>query len=170
MADFRKALLDAILADGKIDEGEVKLLKKHFAGGKADAESIEFLLELRKAAKRTGGAEGVNPEFEKLFFGAVEKMVGAGSADKVKWLREKLFPGKKIDPKKVGAGEKGLLGKLGKLKEKSPELDALLKEAKGPEAEAPAAAAKAPAKPKAKGGAKAKKEEKPAAPPAPGPA
>jgi len=41
MADWRKLALDAILADGKIDEAEVRVLKKElWADGKIDDEEV----------------------------------------------------------------------------------------------------------------------------------
>ena len=50
--DFRKLALSAILADGKIDEAEGKLLAKALKGddGKYSSDGLKFLIELRETA------------------------------------------------------------------------------------------------------------------------
>jgi hypothetical protein len=148
--DWRKLALQAILADGKVDETEAKLLRKElWSGGKVDAEGLDFLVELRSAASRRAKASGeaLTPAFDKLFFSAVEgAVVGEGGtvgADKVAWLRSKVLGGgKKIDPGKIDAGSKAFLDRLHKkVKEKGPELEQFFKDAG-----VGAAPAKAPAK------------------------
>lgn len=104
MADFRKLALAAILADGKIDDAEVKVLGKELKGedGKIDAAGLDFLRDLRASAQKKAKAkkEDVSEVFEKFFFKVVSEAVLAdGKIDKeeVGWLRETLFADKKID-------------------------------------------------------------------------
>src|SRR5262249_42871594 len=53
MADWRKTAKAFLLADGGIDDREVAVLRKEvFADGKADETEVDFLLELRREAKR----------------------------------------------------------------------------------------------------------------------
>src|SRR4051812_31116586 len=104
MADWRKMAMSAILSDGKIDEGEVKILQKELKGadGKIDKAGIEFLLELRVAAqKKAKAASGeVGEAFEKFFFKVItENVLKDGKVDgkEAGWLRTNLFADKKID-------------------------------------------------------------------------
>jgi len=105
----------AILADGVIDEGEVKILRKAlWADGKISNSEVEFLIELRIAAQKKAKAkkEELTPVFEKLFFKAVEENVlkdGKIDAAEANWLRRALFADGKID-----AGEKKFLERLNK--------------------------------------------------------
>src|SRR5207253_2248516 len=53
MADWRKLSLALVLADGKIDEAEVKILRRElYADGKVDREEVDYLVELRTRAQR----------------------------------------------------------------------------------------------------------------------
>jgi len=53
MADFRKLAIATLLADGKIDDDEVKALRKElYEDGKIDKKEVEFLIELRNAAQK----------------------------------------------------------------------------------------------------------------------
>ena len=103
MADWRKLALEAILADGEIDDAEVRVLHKElWADGKIDAKEVEFLIELRNRAQKKAKAKGkdVNPKFETLFFKAIEQNVlrdGQISAKEADWLRKMLFADRKID-------------------------------------------------------------------------
>ena len=130
MADWRKLALEAILADGKIDDAEVRVLQKEFwADGKIDAKEVEFLIELRNRAQKKAKAKGkdVNPKFETLFFKAIEQNVlrdGQISAKEADWLRKMLFADGKID-----ADEKNFLKSLkSKAKKTSSQFDALYEE------------------------------------------
>jgi len=113
MADWRKLAVAALLADGVIDETEVKVLRKElWADGKIDREEVEFLIELRNAAQKKARKEPLNPAFEKLFFKAVEENVlqdGNIDDEEARWLREMLYADKKIDD-----NEKKFLGRLKK--------------------------------------------------------
>src|SRR5438067_8528872 len=84
-----------ILADGRIDDSEVEVIRRElYADGKIDREEVEFLIELRDAAKE------VAPSFERLFFQAVKQNVladGSVDAEEVEWLRRMLFADGKID-------------------------------------------------------------------------
>jgi uncharacterized membrane protein YebE (DUF533 family) len=128
MADWRKVALSAFLADGVIDETEVKILKKElWADGKIDKDEVEFLIDLRNLAQKKAKKEGLKPAFERLFFKAIEENVMAdGTIDneEARWLREMLFADRKID-----ANEKKFLARLKKAaKSTSPAFDRLYEE------------------------------------------
>ena len=112
MADWRKLALSAILADGVIDEAEVKILKKSlWADGVIDREEVKFLIELRNTAQKKATGD-LHPAFERLFFSAIEQNVladGKITAREANWLRTMLFADGKID-----ANEKKFLMKLKK--------------------------------------------------------
>lgn len=107
MADWRKMAMAAILADGAVDENEVKLLQRELKGadGKIDGEGLKFLLELRVAAhkKAKGAGVAVNEAFEKYFFKTMTDHVlkdGKVDAAGAGWLRTHLFADlKKVDDK-----------------------------------------------------------------------
>jgi uncharacterized tellurite resistance protein B-like protein len=125
MADWRKLAMAAILADGKIDDAEVKILRKElFADKKIDDEERDFLIELRNAAQKKAYRGQLRPAFEKLFFEAIENNVladGVIDAEEAKWLQKLIFADKKVDE-----GEKKFLERLKKgAKRTSPEFDAL---------------------------------------------
>lgn len=116
MADFRKLAIAALMADGKVDEGEVKVLQKGLKGddGKYDDEAIAFLVELRglagKKAKAAGGA--LADAFEKFFFkvmGDSAMKEGAIGAEGVTFLKDKMLGGGKADE-----GHYGFLSGLNK--------------------------------------------------------
>ena len=130
MADFRKLALEAILADGKIDDAEVKVLQRElWADGKIDAKEVAFLIELRNSAQKKAKAKQaeVNPKFETLFFKAIEQNVlrdGKISNKEATWLRKMLFADGKIDD-----NEKKFLNRIKKSATKtSPEFDQLFQE------------------------------------------
>jgi uncharacterized membrane protein YebE (DUF533 family) len=115
MANWRKVAIAALLADGKIDDTEVKVLRKElYADGKIDTEEVKFLIELREAAQKKAKARKrqVGGAFEKLFFKAIEDNVmkdGKIDEAEVRWLRNMLFADGKID-----ANEKKFLTRLKK--------------------------------------------------------
>ena len=113
MANWRKVALAAILADGQIDENEVKVLKKDlYADGVIDREEVEFLIELRNAAQKKAKGAELSASFERFFFKAVEDNVledGSIDAQEASWLRKMLYADKKID-----ANEKKFLARLKK--------------------------------------------------------
>jgi uncharacterized tellurite resistance protein B-like protein len=130
MADWRKLALEAILADGEIDEAEVRVLQKAlWEDGKIDAKEVEFLIELRNSAQKKAKAKKkeVNPKFERLFFKAIEENVlrdGQISAKEADWLRKMLFADRKIDD-----NEKQLLTRLKKAATKThPKFEQLYQE------------------------------------------
>jgi hypothetical protein len=129
MANWRKVALAAILGDGVIDDGEVKMLKKElWEDGRIDSEEVKFLIELRNAAQKKAGKGGqINPKFETLFFQAIsENVLKDGKIDtrEAKWLRDMLFADGKID-----AGEKKFLANLKKKATRtSPAFDQLYQE------------------------------------------
>ena len=127
MADWRKLAKNALLADGKIDDVEVKILRRElFADGKIDADEVKFLIDLRNTAQKKAKAANhrMNPKFESLFFKAIESNVlrdGKIDAEEANWLRSMLFADGKID-----ANEKKFLAKIKKgAKRTSPEFDKL---------------------------------------------
>jgi uncharacterized tellurite resistance protein B-like protein len=111
MADWKKVALAALLADGKIDDTEVKVLRKElYADGKIDKEEVQFLIELRNTAQKKAKGAELNPSFEKFFFKAVQDKVldnGVISTEEARWLRKMLYADNKID-----ANEKKFLTRL----------------------------------------------------------
>jgi hypothetical protein len=95
MADWQKLAAAAFLADGKIDDAEVKILQKElYADRKIDKKEVAFLCELRNKAKE------VTPAFTKFFFKAIKDNVlkdGVIDANEARWLREMLYADGKID-------------------------------------------------------------------------
>jgi hypothetical protein len=129
MANWRKVALDTILADGVIDDSEVRALKKAlWEDGRIDSDEVGFLIELRNAAQKKAGKGGkVNRKFEALFFQAITENVlkdGQIDAREAGWLRKMLFADGKID-----ANEKKFLSGLKKkAKKTSPAFDKLYQE------------------------------------------
>jgi uncharacterized tellurite resistance protein B-like protein len=103
MADFRKLAIATLLADGKIDDDEVRALRKElYQDGKIDKKEVEFLIELRNGAQKKAKAKQaeVNPTFTRLFFKAISDNVladGKIDAAEANWLRKMLFADGKID-------------------------------------------------------------------------
>jgi hypothetical protein len=125
MADWRKLAMAAILADGKIDDTEVKILRKELFGDKKiDDDERDFLIALRNAAQKKAYRGQLRPAFEKFFFEAIENNVladGVIDAAEAKWLQKLIFADKKVDD-----NEKKFLARLKKgARRTSPEFDAL---------------------------------------------
>ncbi|MFO0880282.1 MAG: hypothetical protein U0840_23295 [Gemmataceae bacterium] len=127
--EWRTICMDALLADGKIDEAEVKVLQKALKqkdDPKIHQEGLTFILELRLAATKKAKArkEELTEAFEKYFMKSVHDYVvkdGEISAYEANWLRENLFADKKIDDR-----EWALLQSLNKkAKKKAPEFEKL---------------------------------------------
>jgi hypothetical protein len=130
---WQKVAISTILADGEIDEAEVKALRRElWKDGKIDKDEVKFLIELRNAAQKKAKAANaeVNPKFEQLFFKAIEENVlkdGKIDAAEAKWLRAMLFADKKIDD-----NEKKFLARIKKsAKSVSPAFDKLYQECMG---------------------------------------
>ena len=130
MTDWRKLAMDALVADGQIDDAEVKLLQRVlWEDGKIDAKEVQFLIELRNTAQKKAKAKKttVNPKFETLFFKAIEENVlrdGQISAKEAEWLRKMLFADRKIDD-----NEKKFLTRIKKAAKKtSPAFERLYQE------------------------------------------
>jgi hypothetical protein len=130
MADWRKLAISTLLADGKIDNDEVKALRKElWEDGVIDRDEVKFLIELRNAAQKKAKAKKkyVNAKFTAMFFKAIEENVlrdGTIDATEAGWLREMLFADGKID-----ADEKKFLIRIKKAaKSTSPEFDRLYDE------------------------------------------
>jgi uncharacterized membrane protein YebE (DUF533 family) len=131
MADWRKLALAAILADGRIDDTEVKILKKElYADGTIDRDEVKFLVELRGLAQKKAKGEDLSPAFERFFFKAIEDNVmadGTIDAKEARWLRDMLYADKKID-----ANEKKFLKRLKQqARSTSSAFDALYEECMG---------------------------------------
>jgi hypothetical protein len=104
MADWKKTAKSFLLADGGIDDREVAVLRKElFADGKVDDIELDFLLELRRDAKR------LVPAFHFLVIDGIKSCCMTGDAIKpesVPQLRRWLMSGK------VGYVEKRYLEEL----------------------------------------------------------
>jgi hypothetical protein len=131
MADWRKVAMAAILADGKVDAEEVKVLQRELKGadGTVDDEGMKFLLELRETAQKKAKAkkEALTDSFEKFFFKVITDNVlkdGKVDAAEAGWLRKNLFADKKIDDKEW----EFMTTVNKKAKTKSPEFDQLYKD------------------------------------------
>jgi uncharacterized tellurite resistance protein B-like protein len=113
MADWRKVAIAALLADGIVDESEVKVLKKElYADGKIDKKEVEFLIDLRVAAQKKAKGEPLSSAFENLFFKAVQENVladGNIQAREVAFLRKAIMADGKVDD-----SEKSFLKRLKK--------------------------------------------------------
>jgi hypothetical protein len=125
MAEWRKLAITLTLADGKIDDDEVKVLRRElWADGRIDRDEVEFLIQLRNAAQKKAKKQPLNPKFESLFFKAIEENVledGDIDDTEARWLREMLFADKKID-----ANEMKFMSRLNKAaKGKSPAFEQL---------------------------------------------
>jgi uncharacterized tellurite resistance protein B-like protein len=130
MANWKKLAISTLLADGKIDDDEVKALRKElWEDGQIDQDEVRFLVELRNQAQRKAKAKKaeVNPKFMALFFKALEENVlkdGTIDAAEAGWLREMLFADGKID-----ADEKKFMVRLKKgAKSTSPQFNRLYDE------------------------------------------
>lgn len=130
MTDWRKLAMEALVADGQIDDNEVKLLQRVlWEDGKIDAKEVQFLIELRNTAQKKAKAKKLtlNPKFETLFFKAIEENVlrdGQISAKEADWLRKMLFADRKIDD-----NEKKFLNRVKKAATKtSPAFERLYQE------------------------------------------
>jgi hypothetical protein len=102
--DWREIALKAFLADGKVDEPEIAILKKELKAstGNYFQEGVTFLVQLRDAYTRKAKAkkEALSDVFENFFFKVVQDNVlkdGAISDHEAGWLRETLFADGKID-------------------------------------------------------------------------
>jgi len=127
MANWKKLAIALTLADGKIDDEEVKILRRElWSDGKIDDEEVRFLIELRNEAQKKARArkKTLSPSFERLFFKAIEENVlmdGKIDTAEARWLRKMLFADARID-----ANEKKFLARIKKAAKKtSPEFDAL---------------------------------------------
>src|SRR4051794_17478386 len=128
MADWRKVAIAALLADGKIDDTEVKVLRKElYADGKIDKKEVEFLIDLRSQAQKKAKGIPLSAQFENLFFKAVQDNVledGQISGKETAWLRKAIMADGKVDD-----AEKAFLKRLKKAATKtSPAFDKLYDE------------------------------------------
>ena len=120
MADWKKLAISLTLADGRIDDDEVKILRKElWADGKIDKDEVKFLIEMRNRAQKKAKAQQaeVNPKFETLFFRAIQNNVlkdGKIDPKEAQWLRKMLFADRKID-----ANEKRFLARIKKAAKKT---------------------------------------------------
>ncbi len=131
MADFRKLAIAALLADGKIDENEVKILTRELKedDGKIGNDGIKFFVDLRNTAQKKAKAtkEELPESFEKFFFKVVSENVlkdGKIDTSEASWLRTTLFADGKIDDREMAF----LTNLSKKAKSKSPAFDKLYAE------------------------------------------
>ncbi len=65
MANWRKLTIATLLADSKIDDDEVKALRKElWEDGQIDMEEVKFLIDLRNNAAEKGQSEERRSESE----------------------------------------------------------------------------------------------------------
>ncbi len=131
MADWRKVAIAALLADGVIDDAEVKVIKKElYADGKIDQKEVEFLIDLRSEAQKKAKGAPLSNAFENLFFKAVQDNVladGIISAKETAFLRKAIMADGKVD-----AAEISFLKRIKKgAKKTSPSFDKLYEECVG---------------------------------------
>jgi len=114
-------LKDSILADGVIDEAEVKQLREVlYADGKIDREEAEFLFELNDAVSGNDN----HPDWEALFVEAItsflledETSPGEIDDDEAQWLLDKIQGDGQVD-----GIEKALLDHLKAKAKRFPEI------------------------------------------------
>lgn len=96
MANWKQLAIDLLLADGKIDAEETKIIEHEIHDdGIVDEEEIIFLVGLRKSARSTCD------QFEKLFFKALEQYVlkdDTIDAAETELIRSVIYADGKIDP------------------------------------------------------------------------
>ena len=95
MADWRKMAKQILLADGTIDDRETVAIRKElFADNSIDDVELEFLFELRSAAR------GVKASFNQLLIDALKNCLVADGAFKpgaISQLRRVMLADGKID-------------------------------------------------------------------------
>src|SRR4051812_7736651 len=101
--DWREVCVKALLAEGKIEEAGVSILKKELKSstGSWFQEGITFLKQVRDAYTKKAKAkkEPLSDAFENFFFKVVTEYVmkdGEVSEHEATWLRETLFADGKI--------------------------------------------------------------------------
>jgi uncharacterized tellurite resistance protein B-like protein len=129
--DFRKLAVELCLADGKIDETEVKIIKKAlYEDGKIQQKEAEFLIELRSLAQKRAKGRALTPSFEIFFFKALQDSVLDNnyiSAKEATLLRKAIFADGKVED-----SEKRFMKRLKTAARKtSPQFDRLYKEVVG---------------------------------------
>jgi hypothetical protein len=100
MADWKKLAIQVLLADNKLDDTEVKLIRRElFADKVIEDEEVKFLLDLRTRARAKKAK--VHPTFDKLFYSALETniladgRIDAREAASLKTILGKPAPGSK---------------------------------------------------------------------------
>jgi hypothetical protein len=131
MADWRKVAIAALLSDGTIEETEVKVIKKElYTNGRIDQKELEFLIDLRSAARKKARGAPLSARFENLFFKAVHDNVlahGNLSAKETTFLRKAIMTNGKMH-----APEMAFVRRLKKAaKTTSPAFDKLFLECVG---------------------------------------
>ncbi|MBY0527060.1 MAG: TerB family tellurite resistance protein [Gemmataceae bacterium] len=119
MADWRKLAKELLLADGKIDDGETRVIRQELmADAKIDDQELEFLLELKRSAS------GVAVSFNLLIIEAIKKNIledGRIAPGEAEWLRRWIFADGVVTPP-----EKKLLQELkAGAKQTCPEFESL---------------------------------------------
>lgn len=103
--DFRKLAVELCLADGKIDETEVKVIKKAlYEDGKIQQSEAQFLIDLRGLAQKKAKGRKLTPAFETFFFKALSDAVldnGYISAKEATLLRKAIFADGKVEDSEV---------------------------------------------------------------------
>jgi hypothetical protein len=93
--DWRRLAKALILEDGHINERETLILKRVILADRSvDKEEMEFLVELRRSAM------SAHPEFERLYFDALKRVVltdGVVRDEEARWLRTTVFADQPLD-------------------------------------------------------------------------
>jgi hypothetical protein len=102
MTDWRTMVVDLALTGEGIDDGGVKVLRKHlYENGAIDRKGVDFLVDLRNRAQKKAKGTPLNPGFERFFFKAIEDYIledGTIGTSEAKWLQGMLFADGKADP------------------------------------------------------------------------
>lgn len=105
MADWRKLSIEIILAEGKLNEKMVKILKKELrVEGAIERDELNFLIDLRNAALKKAKGKLLLPMFERFFFKALEYNIlahGAIANKEAILLRDVLLSDGRVDKNEV---------------------------------------------------------------------
>ena len=116
MANFRQLAIDLISADKVIDDGEVRILRKHlYDDGRVTHAELEFLMELKKKSKLP------SPTYDRFYLKAAGDSIldnDIVSHEEI-GLIKKLIADKKLDVAEV----KRFLNRVKKDAKPNPEYD-----------------------------------------------
>src|SRR5262245_32130650 len=124
MADWRKLAKQLALADGRIDMKEAEIIKRELsADGRIDRSELEWLIDVRRSGS------GSVQVFDQFVFDSLKPVIladGTIDAKEAAWLRKFIYADGKVDETE----RKFLAALKAEARSKSPEFEALLKDAK----------------------------------------